>query len=504
MVDISSFRTGYWSAEQAKQLLGTTRSQLEDLQRQLTTGKKTDNFSGLGVQLPQSLSLAAKIAGAQGTIDNINSATTRISLVNTALTQFATDVSDTANENVYNYTFDSSGTTTAQKLSAGHLADAIDLLNTNANGQYYFSGRSSDTKPVLDLDTILNGSGGKAGVKDLIAERKAADLGTGTGRLVISGVGTAVSISEESAGLPFGIKLNSAVTNGLTNVAATGPSSGTIGITFNGQPNAGDAITLKLSLPDGTTTDLTLTAAAAGSTPTAGQFAIGATPAATTANFQAALSSGIANVAQTTLSTASALKASTDFYAGSTSNPPARIAPPYASATGFLSPAQAAASTVIWYQGDDDTSVAARDTQALRVGDTQVVGIGARANEQAFQSALANWTVLSTETFDPNSATDQARYQALADRARQSFQGTAGTQKVTDIATEIALSNSTAKTALSNLKQKQSLLQTASDSIENADPTSVAVSINALQTRLQASYSITASLGQLSLVNFLK
>ena len=59
------------------------------------------------------------------------------------------------------------------------------MLNTSADGRYLFSGRAVDQAPVETADHILNGDGLKAGLKQIIDERKQADLGaSGLGRLV--------------------------------------------------------------------------------------------------------------------------------------------------------------------------------------------------------------------------------------------------------------------------------------------------------------------------------
>ena len=61
--------------------------------------------------------------------------------------------------------------------------------------------------------TMLNGTGAQAGLKQVIAERQQADLGTnGLGRLVISSpTPTSVAVGEDVAGSPFGLKLNSVI-----------------------------------------------------------------------------------------------------------------------------------------------------------------------------------------------------------------------------------------------------------------------------------------------------
>ena len=57
------------------------------------------------------------------------------------------------------------------------------MLNTGADGRYLFSGRSVTQVPVDTTEHILNGDGLKAGLKQLIEERRQADLGaSGLGR----------------------------------------------------------------------------------------------------------------------------------------------------------------------------------------------------------------------------------------------------------------------------------------------------------------------------------
>ena len=82
------------------------------------------------------------------------------------------------------------------------------MLNTAADGRYLFSGRAVDQAPVDTADHILNGDGVKAGLKQVIDERKQADLGaSGLGRLVV-GAPTATSVSlDRGCRSPFGFKL---------------------------------------------------------------------------------------------------------------------------------------------------------------------------------------------------------------------------------------------------------------------------------------------------------
>jgi flagellar hook-associated protein 3 FlgL len=46
-------------------------------------------------------------------------------------------------------------------------------------------------------------------------------------------------------------------------------------------------------------------------------------------------------------------------------------------------------------------------------------------------------------------------------------------------------------------------VQNSIDSVENADPTTIAANLLAVQTRLQASYQTTAAIAKLSLTDYL-
>ncbi len=126
-----------------------------------------------------------------------------------------------------------------------------------------------------------------------------ADLGAdGLGRLVIpAAAGTAVSVSEDAASSPFGLKL-AAVNSSLTGATVTGPTGSPPAISVDlgaTNPNDGDSISFTFTLPDGTTQTLQLQATTS-ATPGPNQFTIGATPAATAANLQAALTAGVTQI----------------------------------------------------------------------------------------------------------------------------------------------------------------------------------------------------------------
>ena len=86
-----------------------------------------------------------------------------------------------------------------------------------------------------------------------------------------------MKVSEDVAGSPFGLKI-AAVSSTLTGATVTGPSGSPVSfsVDLNGaNPNNGDKLSVKFTLPDGSTEQIDLTASTATPTPV-GSFAIDA------------------------------------------------------------------------------------------------------------------------------------------------------------------------------------------------------------------------------------
>jgi flagellin-like hook-associated protein FlgL len=476
--------------------------QLADLSRQLGTGQKADTYSGLGPQSGIAMALSAQLAAIGSFDGTIAAVGPNISLQQSVLQQIASIASATRATIVGQPVFaiDSSGQTTTQKTAQDQLGQILDLLNTKGTNGYLFSGSGADQPSTDTLDHILNGNGAQAGLKQIIAERNQADLGTTPlGRLQIPAlVGSTLSINEDVAGSPFGIKLAS-VNSQLTNAAASGPTGSppTISVDLSGgQPNDGETITFAFTLPDGSSQTLTLQATSS-ATPATDQFTIGATTALTAANLQAALSAGVTDIAATALPSASAMAAADDFFG----NPPMRVVgPPFDSATAQV--AGTSADTVIWYTGENGAG-SARSTAAARVDATTTVSYGTRANEQGIRWIVQSIAALAATTYsasDPNAA---AEYSALTQSVYSNLAVPAGVQNITDIQASLASAQVTMQSMQSVHKQTTVTLQNMLQSIEGVDQNEVGAKILSLQTSLSASLSTTARLAQLSLVNYL-
>jgi flagellar hook-associated protein 3 FlgL len=501
---ISPLIPGAFRAVETVRSLRDTRAQMDDLQRQLVTGKKSETFGGLGADRITSLMMRARASEITSYQETITRLQIRVKHLDLGLNQLSKMTDDMMSVGFMpHFDPDGGGKTSLQKYARGRFDEALDILNMEVAGQRLYGGRRTDTPPVLGSDTILNGDGaGRAGVRQMIAERKAADLGAGTGRLTLGGAGTVATLQEDGVH-PFGFKLSGAASTaaGVSAVRAAGPPAN---VTFSvtAPPVDGDELRVQMTMPDGSTQTLKLVAKAAPLTPpaSAGQFEIGATNAATAQNIRDAISAAVANESVTSLPAASAKAAADAFFAGSLSSPPLRVVGPPATATTLA--AGTAADTVIWYQGDD-TSSDPRATLAAKVDTGVSVGLGVQANEEGFRRLLASMAVFATETFGPG-AQEQGRYQAMSDRIRGDLGNTSGVQRVQTIQMEISFAATSMKTADERHRARLGLTQDAIAGAEDVQQEEAATKLLALQTKLQASYQTTSILSRLSLTEYLR
>jgi flagellar hook-associated protein 3 FlgL len=486
----------------AVQQLVSMRAQFDDLERQLSTGQKSATYAGLGTGAGVTVGLNAQLSGLGAFDNSINIVNTRIGLMSNALTSM-TKIASSVQSVIDNTTppATSAAPGIAQQTGYSSLGQLIDLLNTQTGGHYLFSGATTDQPPTDTFNHIMNGNGAQAGLTQLISERAQADLGVGNlGRLAITNGGTSVSVADDTS--PFGFKL-SAVNSTLTNATVSPPSGSpaSMSVDFSGgNPNPGDKITLSLNLPDGTSENITLTATTA-SPPSANQFTIGATPTDTATNFQNALTSAVGTLAATSLTAASAVSASNDFFNADSNNPPQRVnGPPFDTATGMV--AGTTANTVIWYTGDASGG-SARDTATARVDPSLVVSYGARANEDALRNLVQNVATLAAVQISSSNPNAVGLSSALNQRLTTNLNSTSG-QSLTDIETQLASAQNAATDAQNRHAQTSATLNDYLQNITGVSNEEVGTELLTLQTRMQASMQATSMLFQTSLVNYLK
>jgi hypothetical protein len=506
-MDVSKYSyTGLNGAQSAR--LKAQRALLADLTTQETTGLKSTTYQGIDNRT-LTLSFQQKIAQNESFQSTIDSIDTRLAVIGNAIdsmNDLSSSVSSEIGTNGYQLT--SSGQTAEQIAARNALEAYVSTLNTDVDGTYVFAGKASDVTPVVDVDTLLNGDGVRAGYTQVAAQRLQADLGSdGLGRLDLSASGSTVTLAEDGSH-PFGLKL-SGVSSRLTGVTVTGPTGtpASLGLTVGSQPAVGEAIEFTLTLPDGSTTTVTLKAADASSTATdapngsKGTFQIGATTDETAANIQAALNTALTSVGKTSLTAASAVEAANDFFDTAKGASPMRVdGPPYDTATSLV--AGTADDTVTWYRGTNDTDVPRQDAQA-RVEEGLAVHFGVRANENAFASQMKQLAVIATIDVSGDTDTDKALYSAMVDRTKGELEARTGSDSLQSVAAEIAGARTTAKSASSRMTVATNTYQSAVDAALGVDDTELAVKLTSLNTQIEASYKASAILYKLTLTDYI-
>lgn len=478
-----------------------TRNDLLDLQRQLGTGRVSETYGGLGSGRVTSLDLRAKISSMEGYRQTIETVSLRISFMNQSLTRID-EVARDARSDIRASNFDLAGATQTpqQGIAAAQFDEVIALMNTELSGRYLFAGTETNQPATESVTNILNGEGGRDGVNQVIAERKAADAGAdGRGRLTIGPAAGASLTVAEDGDHPFGFKLASVTTtvDGATATETAGPpASWQLDFTTNPTPDA--IVRYDLDLPDGSRETITLSASSDGAA--SGSFEIGADPAATMANLEAALAVEIEALAASDLDAASAVTASRSFFSTDPSNPPQRVdgAPPE-TATALIDATDA--DTVSWYLGE--TGGTPRNSAIARVDDGITAGYGVRADETAFGDILAGLAAFATEIYTPGDEAERDRYTALTSRVADQLTFAPGDPSIQAIQSRLVAAESTIGKADERHVQAIGLATTSLEGVEAVDQNEVAVEVLMLQTRLQATYETTAIISQLNLVNFL-
>jgi flagellar hook-associated protein 3 FlgL len=293
---------------------------------------------------------------------------------------------------------------------------------------------------------------------------------------------TARVTGDATTNLGFEILATSTDTGANINTAFTAATAGPpampefVNFQLTGVPSDGDTVVLQLRDRTGAPHTVTLTARTA-PTSNPNEFQIGADAATTVSG---------ANGLNVALNRTLAAKAAEVLNIGE--------------ATAMDT--SGARATLIWYKGDDATLPSARDTAKLRIDASQEVGTGARANEPAIRSFLAQLGVLADATFTDTPA-EKERFETLTIRVRENLTPPNGQQRLEELATDFGAAMATLEGAKQRHQTAANMLQDTLDKVEQASVEETAAAMLNLQNRLQASYQTTSMLSRLSLVNFL-
>ena len=201
------------------QAVNNMTKQLDTLTAELGSGQAAQTYSGLGSQAGLALSLNQQLAAITAYGNTATTVGTTLTVGQSVLSQLDGSRNSVIQAVGQQGTFalNGNGQTTTQAAAVSQLGEILSLLNTQVGNNYIFSGSATTTPSVASSDEILNGNGAQAGLVQVINERLQADVGTGSGRLVVGGAGSSVSLADDSATSPFGFKVAS-ITSNLTGV----------------------------------------------------------------------------------------------------------------------------------------------------------------------------------------------------------------------------------------------------------------------------------------------
>src|SRR5262245_57192125 len=187
------------------QSLVDMRRQLDELQRQLGSGKKSETYAGLGIDRGLLVGLQNRFTTLEAFGSSIDNVDVRLNMAQTALGRLVS-LRGTVKSAAFQQGIQGNGSAIAQTTAASSLNEMLGLLNTQIGDRYAFSGLSPDKPSVASYDLIMDGDATRAGFKQVVSERRQADLGTlGLGRLVITPpTPTSVQIAEEAPPTVFG------------------------------------------------------------------------------------------------------------------------------------------------------------------------------------------------------------------------------------------------------------------------------------------------------------
>lgn len=334
---------------QLRQIIQQMQNGMADAQRQLATGKKTDTYGGLGQSIGLSLSLRNNVQNRNEYQTSITSAENRASAMQIAVERMSTLANDLKSDAWQATSQNAQSRQLMTSRSVIAFDEVVSLLNTSIEDRHLFAGARTAGAPVIPSAQILKGDGLLGGLDRLTADRATADDVAGTGRLDIPRpTDTTVSVIQRNAAFGFSINGYRSDLPATVTQASTVFPDNSLAIAFTSQPSNGRQFALRLGMPDGSETTVTLTARTDPVATQPDSFLVGATVAETARNFQDVLVRTVQRAAGTDLKAASAIAAANDLF---DTTPPRRVG--YTDGVPVLMADDPANPTLVsWYQGD--------------------------------------------------------------------------------------------------------------------------------------------------------
>ncbi|MCW4113715.1 flagellar hook-associated family protein [Aurantimonas sp. MSK8Z-1] len=134
-----------------------------------------------------------------------------------------------------------------------------------------------------------------------------------------------------------------------------------------------------------------------------------------------------------------------------------------------------------------------------RITPSETITVSSSANSDGFQRLARAYSMLSTLATDTTLSTDERStlYKTAINELN------AGQQAVTSLQTDIGLRQDRVDSANTRLQSKQTVIKASISSLEDVDPYEASTRVTMLTTQLEAAYSMTSQLKDLSLLNYL-
>jgi flagellar hook-associated protein 3 FlgL len=148
--------TGNATLTQLIQNTQATKTRLDQITNQVSTGLIADNYAGLGSGASVSLNLSPQVANLQTWQNNVDAATGQMSVAQTALTGIQSIAASFYAQlnNVQGVNASAVDTIAASARDA--LSQVASALDTQDGGVYVFAGQDTGNPPVPDPDNIAN------------------------------------------------------------------------------------------------------------------------------------------------------------------------------------------------------------------------------------------------------------------------------------------------------------------------------------------------------------
>jgi len=177
---------------------------LDQLTSQASSGYVSKTYAGLGAGAAVSLDLSPQIASLQTWQNNIDAASGRMQVTQTAMTQIQQIASNLATQIDSLDTVSPSGIDTVAAQARGALAEVGSLLDTQDGNDYVFAGQDTANPPVPNPDSLADPTTG-----GFYAQIAAAVAGLGTNGATATEAATLAIAGSNAVGTsPFSAALS--------------------------------------------------------------------------------------------------------------------------------------------------------------------------------------------------------------------------------------------------------------------------------------------------------